>query len=309
MQLRKWSVVLVLGLFLTVLCGMVLQADDTDANAPLRIGIFADLHAHDTDSPKEEKVMTDYPQRLSACVEAMNAWPADLVIELGDFVNGKFVLGAELGDPARIVGILEDTEAIYAEFNGPRYYVFGNHDVYDLSKEEFLERVGASTLYLSFDAGTYHIVILDAQYNKDGEDLDHVGWSVQGNIPQDELDWLRDDLAATDKSTIVCVHQRLDIDFDMLSGGPEIFNAEEVKAILEDSGVVIAVFQGHEHENAYTLIDGIHYITFQALVDEEGRAPSWAYVTLDPTSRTITITGEGEQADWELSYELTSATR
>jgi len=302
MQLRKWSIVLVLGFFLSALCGGVLFADDAVPNAPLQIGIFADLHAHDTDSPNEGKVMIDYKERLEACVEAMNAWPADLVIQLGDFVNGKFVMGAELGDPARITGILEETEAIYAQVNAPRYYVLGNHDVYDLSKEEFLDRVGASSLYLSFDAGGYHIVILDAQYNKKGEDLGHIGWSVQGNIPQDELDWLRDDLAATSKPTIVCVHQPLDVDFDMLSGGPEIFNNEAVKTVLEESGVVIAVFQGHDHENNYTLINGIHYLTFEALVNEEERAPSWAYVTLDPAARTITITGEGEQADWELQY-------
>jgi alkaline phosphatase len=302
MQFRKWSIVLVIGFALSALCGGVLFADDAVPNAPLQIGIFADLHAHDTDSPDEKKVMIDYKERLEACVEAMNAWPADLVIQLGDLVNGKFVMGAPLGDPARILGILEETEAIYAQVNAPRYYVLGNHDVYDLSKEEFLDRVGASSLYLSFDARDYHIVILDAQYNKKGEDLGHIGWSVQGNIPQDELDWLRDDLAATSKPTIVCIHQPLDVDFDMLSGGPEIFNNEAVKTILEESGVVIAVFQGHDHENNYTLINGIHYLTFEALVNEEERAPSWAYVTLDPVARTITITGEGEQADWELQY-------
>ncbi len=302
MQFRKWSIVLVLGFSLSALCGGVLFADDVAPDAPLQIGIFTDLHAHDTDSPNEEKVMVDYAERLEACVEAMNAWPADLVIQLGDLVNGKFVMGAELGDAARILGILEETESIYAQVNAPRYYVLGNHDVYDLSKEEFLDRVGASSLYLSFDVGGYHIVILDAQFNKKGEDLGHIGWSVQGNIPQDELDWLRDDLAATSKPTIVCVHQPLDIDFDFLSGGPEIFNNEAVKTVLEESGVVIVVFQGHDHENNYTLINEIHYLTFAALVNEEERAPSWAYVTLDPVARTITITGEGEQADWELPY-------
>jgi len=302
MQLRKWSIVLVLGFSLSAFCGGVLFADDAVPNAPLHIGIFTDLHAHDTDSPNEGKVMIDYKERLSACVEAMNAWPADLVIQLGDFVNGRYVMGAPFGEPERIMGILEEAEEIYAKFNGPRYYVLGNHDIYDLSKEEFLERVGASSRYLSFDTGGYHIVILDAQYNKKEEDLSHTFWVVQGNIPQDELDWLRDDLAVTSKPTIVCVHQPLDVDFDMLSGGPAIFNNEAVKTVLEESGVVIAVFQGHDHENNYTLINEIHYLTFEALVNEEERAPSWAYVTLDPVAQTITITGDGEQADWELSY-------
>ncbi len=268
----------------------------------LKVGIVTDIHAHDTDSPGEGKIMTDYPERLGAFVDAMNTWPADLVIELGDFVNGNFVFGPPPGDPARIVEILDEAEAIYAMLDAPRYYVLGNHDVYDLSKEEFVEHTGCSFTYGSFDADGYHFVILDAQYNRDGEDLDHVGWVVQGYIPEVQLEWLKGDLAETDKPTIVCVHQRLDVDVDFLSGNaPEIRNNKDVQRILEESGVVIAVFQGHDHENAYTLINGIHYIEFDQLVNEESE-PSWAYVTLDPDARTITIVGEGEQEDWHLKY-------
>jgi len=76
-----------------------------------------------------------------------------------------------------------------------------------------------------------------------------------------------------------------------------------VKAILSRSGGVVAVFQGQEHENAYSEIDGIHYVTFEGLLDHtEGTPPSWAMVTLDPASRTINIRGEGNQADLDLAY-------
>jgi alkaline phosphatase len=299
-QRLVWVVISLL-VFLSVGASPLVKGDTP--SGPLRIGIFTDLHAHDTDSPAEEKVMTNYARRLGACIEAMNTWPADLVIELGDFVNGRFVLGAEMGEADRILGILDDAESIYAQFNGSRYYVLGNHDMYDLSKEEFLEHTDATASYLTFDAGAYHIVILDAQYNKAGEDLAHIGWVVQGNIPQHELDWLREDLASAQKPTIVCIHQPLDVDFALLAGGPEIANNKEVQAVLRDSGVVIAVFQGHSHQNAYNLIDGIHYVTFQALLDHtEPTPPSWAKVTLDPVARTIVIEGEGDQADWYFNY-------
>jgi len=285
-----------------ILLAVGLLAGSSVGALGLKVGIVTDIHAHDTDSPGEGKIMTDYPERLGAFVDAMNGWPADLVIELGDFVNGNFVFGPPPGDPARIVDILDEAEGIYAMLDAPRYYVLGNHDVYDLSKEEFVEHTGCTFIYGSFDADGYHFVILDAQYNKDGEDLDHVGWVVQGYIPEVQLEWLKGDLAETEKPTIVCVHQRLDVDVDFLSGNaPEIRNNKDVQRILEESGVVIAVFQGHDHENAYTLINGIHYIEFDQLVNEESE-PSWAYVTLDPDARTIAIVGEGEQADLELTY-------
>ncbi len=302
MKTMKLLLILLLAGVLAISLGLVTSADDP-ANDVLRLGIFADLHAHDTDSPDEGKTMTSYKERLEACVEAFNDWPADLVIQLGDFVNGNYVMGAPLGDPARIVSILNEAEFIYARIQAPRYYVLGNHDVYDLSKQEFLAHTDASSTFVSFDAGSYHFVILDAQYDKHGNDLGHEFWVVQGNIPQPQIDWLANDLASTDKPTIVCVHQRLDVDQNLLSGGgPEIIHNKEVQEVMEDSGAVIAVFQGHDHENVHNIINGIHYIEFDQLADEDGSAPSWAYVTLDPEARTITIVGAGEQADWELTY-------
>ena len=302
-MLSKLSRGVLLGLVVFVLSSSSLSAERAGSIEPLRVGVFTDLHAHDSNNPLERLVMVHYRERLSACVEAMNTWPADLMIQLGDYVNGTFVLGADPGDPARIPSILEDAESIYAQFEGPRYHVIGNHDVQDLSKEEFLARVSMTQTYYSFDAGPYHFVVLDAQYDRDGEDCSHVFYVVQGNLPPFQLDWLRQDLRLTDRPTIVCVHQRLDVEYDFRSGGPEIYNALETRALLEESGQVIAVFQGHDHDGAYSSIEGIHYVTFRALIDRaEPTPPSWAAVTLDPTQRTVTIDGVGEQVDYRLEY-------
>jgi len=271
--------------------------------APLRIGIFTDLHAHDTNSPLDRFLMVDWAERLQACVDAMNAWPADLMIELGDYVNGRFVLGAELGDPERIPAILSAADAVYATFDGPRYYVLGNHDLGDLTKAAFLDFVGASRANDSFDADGYHFVLLDAQYQADGKDRSEEFWYMPGFVPEDVLDWLRNDLAATELPTIVCLHQRLDLEFEIRHGGPEVLNHDEVRAVLVEDGDVIAVFQGHDHQGGYSYLDGIHYVTFTALIGRiGGKPPTWAYVTLDPTARTIQIIGEGEQEDLFLEY-------
>ncbi len=303
MLLSKVYRVVLLSVVVCLLGILSLSAGGTGPTEPVRVGVFADLHAHDSNNPLEKLVMVHYRERLGACVDVMNAWPADLMIQLGDYVNGTFVLGADPGDPARIPSILEKAEAIYAQFHGPRHHVLGNHDVQDLSKEEFLKRIPATETYYSFDAGAYHFVILDAQYNRRGEDYSHIFYIVQGNIPSFQLDWLRQDLQSTDRPTIVCVHQRLDVEYDLRSGGPEIYNVLEARALLEESGNVIAVFQGHDHDGAYSLIEGIHYVTFRALIDRaEPTPPSWATVTLDPIGHTITIEGAGEQVDYRLEY-------
>jgi len=275
-------------------------AGSADAEEPLRIGIVTDVHAHDLDSPLEGKFMSSTAERLGAFVNAMNAWPADLVIQLGDFVNGWVVLGTDPGDPSRIPQILAWADGIYAGFSGPRYHVIGNHDLYNLDKTQFLSITGTRRTYDSFDAGAYHFVILDVQYDDSGADLAHTYTGVAGAVPEPEIEWLREDLAATDRPTIVCVHQPLDV-FDPRWGRSLVRNADLVRSVLATSGRVIAVFQGHEHRNAHSVIDEIHYVTFEALVDQR-TPPSWAHVTLDPAARTITIDGVGDQADLVLRY-------
>ena len=96
----------------------------------VRIGLITDTHAHDLDSPLEGKWMSHTGERLSAFTTAMNAWEPDFVIELGDFINGWVVLGADPGDPARIPDILAWADGLYNKFDGPAYHVIGNHDLY-----------------------------------------------------------------------------------------------------------------------------------------------------------------------------------
>lgn len=270
---------------------------------PLHLGVFGDLHAHESDSVLDGFLMVDWAERLGACVDAMNVWPANLMIELGDYVNGRFVLGGEMVAEARIPEILAATDAVYAGFDGPRYYVLGNHDVGDLTKAEFLERVGAEATVSSFDAGGFHFILLDAQFRPDGSDRADEFWFMQGFVPADQLTWLERDLGATSLPSIVCVHQRLDLDYELRTGGPEIRNYLDVRAVLEAAGNVVAVFQGHDHSGGYSRIEGIHYVTFSALIGRMGgKPPTWAYVTLDSDARTIEIAGEGEQADHNLEF-------
>lgn len=268
----------------------------------VRIGVITDVHANDADSPAEGKVMTNYAERLDAFVAAMTAWSADAIIELGDFVNGNFILGA-VGDPARIPGILEDAVSHINAFDGPIYHVAGNHDFYDLSLTEYLGILGTESASYSFDVGGYHFVVLDAQFNEDGSHYDHAFWRSRGEILSDQLEWLRSDLRGSALPTIVLIHQPLDSDFDTLVGGPPIANHLEVRQLLAETGNVVAVFQGHDHDNAYNLIDGIHYITFAAMVDHtEPGPPTWAELILDPMEGTIAIVGAGHQASYDLTH-------
>jgi len=292
---RMRNCVLLALLFLLVIPCLAFGTEDI-----VRFGLVADIHAHDLDSPLEGKWMSHTEERMTSFTTAMNEWRPNFVVELGDFVNGWVVLGTPPGDPARIPDILAWADKLYDQFDGPAYHVIGNHDVYNLNKTQYLEVLEMDAAYYSFDTGSYHFVVLDVQYAEDGTNLAHTYTGVAGFVPEIELEWLRADLQASEQPTIVFVHQMLD-DFIGEWGRPTVLNQVELQQLFAEDGDVIAVFQGHDHDNVHNVIDGIHYVTFEAMVDQD-TPPTWARISLDPSLQSIVIEGTGVQASYELSY-------
>ena len=164
--------------------------------------------------------------------------------------------------------------------------------MYDLSKSQILAVTGSESTYYSFDLNGVHVVILDAQYDKNEDDYSHVAWMVQGLVPTVEMDWLKADLAASGLPTVVFIHQPLDSDFALMAGGPPVFNHLAVRDVLAADGDVIAVFSGHDHDANYSEIDGIHYLTIAAMVDHDDPTPlTWAMVSIDVEAGTIFVDG------------------
>jgi hypothetical protein len=290
--------VLLVGIGLLIFAYGALSAMGSDDI--VRFGLVTDIHAHDLDSPGEGKWMTHTGERLAAFTSAMNDWGADFVIELGDFINGWVVLGVDPGDPARVPDILVWARGLLDAFNGAVYHVIGNHDVYNLDKRQYLDILGMDSTTYSFDVGGFHFVVLDVQYAPDGSDLARTYTGVAGFVPEPVLGWLRNDLADTDAPTIVFVHQMLD-DFVEAWGRATVLNQLDLQRLFAEDGDVVAVFQGHDHNNVHRVLDGIHYVTFEAMVDQ-GTPATWAQITLDPYTRTIVIEGLGAQASYELTY-------
>ncbi len=274
----------------------------TEAAEPVPFGVVADLHAPDTDSPLEGKWRTNPATWLASLTEAMHACSPEFVIELGDFVNGWVVFGAELGDPGRIPEVLAWAEQRYAAFDGPRYHVLGHHDVYHLDKPTYLDVLAMEATNDSFDVGACHFIALDVPFAPDGDDFAHTYTGVGGYLPEAQWAWLRDDLAASRRPTVVFVQQML-TGYVAAWGRELMLNAPVLRETLAEHGDVIAVCQGHDHDSHLQHIDGIADLTFEALVDQ-GTPASWARVTLDPMARTIVVDAVGDQDSHRLTYSV-----
>jgi len=243
----------------------------------LRFGMISDVHHAD----REPAGIRFYRQSLTKLQEAiaqMNQEKLDFVIELGDFKDQDAV-----PNEANTLKYLTDIESVFQKFDGPTYHVLGNHDMDGISKQQFLERVENTGIpktksYYSFNREKIHFVVLDGNFTKEGKAYDHGNFSWEDtSIPEEEIGWLKNDLKLNKLPVIVFIHQMLD---DTKSVKQAVQNSAEVRQILEQSGRVICVFQGHVHEERYNLINGIHYYSVNAVVDGDGPENS-AYMIVD----------------------------
>ena len=181
--------------------------------------------------------------------------------------------------------------------------MIGNHDVATLTKAQFVDGAGMPGPNYSFDSGEIHCIVLDANYKKDFTPYNagNFNWT-QTYVPPDELKWLKADLKTTARKTVVFVHQPLDDE----KGAHGVKNSPEVRRILERSGKVLAVFQGHNHRGAYRRINGIHYSTMRAMVAGPGLENN-SYALAHISAGGVKVKGFVKQPDYPPKARATTA--
>ncbi|WP_339747844.1 metallophosphoesterase [uncultured Rubinisphaera sp.] len=253
----------------------------------LRFGLVTDLHYAD----KPPGGSRHYRETLRKLEEASNQFQQDqpaFIVELGDLIDAASSVDVELS-------YLKTVNREFSAICKDRHYVLGNHCVDTLKKEEFLGEVGQEKSYYSFDRDGFHFVVLDSCFRSDGEPYARKNFQwTDANIPVVELEWLKADLNATDKQVVVFAHQRLDVD-----NNHGVKNNAAVRKIFESSGKVLAVFQGHSHQNDLKEMEGIHYCTMVAMVEGSG-SESNGYSIIDiQANGTIIINGFRNQNDYK----------
>jgi hypothetical protein len=257
----------------------------------LRIGLVTDLHSADKPAAGSRHYRETLAKLADATSHLKPGKPA-FIVELGDLIDTADSVAVGLG-------YLDHINRAFSAISNSRHYVLGNHCVDTLTKEEFLGAVGQKRSYYSFDNGGLHFIVLDSCFRSDGKPYGRKNshWA-DANIPKEEVQWLAADLAGTPSKVVVFAHQRLDV-----AASESVKNAAEVRKALQDSGKVIAVFQGHSHKNDYQDIAGIHYCTMLAMVEGAGATNNgYSIAEIDPTG-AIRITGFRKQMSYVWSAQ------
>lgn len=246
-------------------CGFAVAGEQKQPK--VRIGLVTDLHYADRPSAGTRHYR-ETPTKLAEAAKRFEREKVDLVVALGDMIDSAESLDEEKDYLRRIA---KDFTAIA----GKHHFVLGNHCVSALTKPEYLEIAGQKTSYYCFDSNGVHFVVLDACFRSDGQPYGRKNFEwTDANIPAQEVEWLRADLKQTANRAVVFVHQRLDVEPPL-----GIKNAPEVRKVLEESGKVLVVLQGHDHKGDHKDIGGVRYCTLKAMVEGSGEENS-AYAIL-----------------------------
>lgn len=186
---------------------------------------------------------------------------ADIRVNLGDLINGTHDEKTDYAALNEVMGKLSQYGF---------YHVIGNHDAFALDKGKIIMRNGEYGSVYSFIKGDVKYIVLDANFTSENREYTKSDddWT-DTVIPPKQLEWLKDELGSCDGAVIFC-HQNLD---ERSEYNPHVVkNSAEVRAILEKSGKVKYVFQGHCHSGYDSVINGINYHTLPAMC-ERGDIP------------------------------------
>jgi 3',5'-cyclic AMP phosphodiesterase CpdA len=207
----------------------------------------------------------------------------DLVINLGDVIEDE-----SAGQDATRYGHFV---AMLREIGKPVIHVAGNHDTINLTADELCAMWGnTSSATYSEDHDGVHFAILRT--------IEHRGERIE--LPEEQLRWLERDLAATTLPCVVLMHHpasemRLDGNrwFEKRPNLCRVVERRALRDVIESSGKVLAVFNGHVHWNHFDVIAGIPYVTLQSLIenlddDAPGRVAA-AYAVCDLDDRRLVV--------------------
>lgn len=218
----------------------------------MKLGLFSDAHYCD-DYAKGNRMCSLSYQKICEAFEDFKKHNVDMVMCLGDLFDASSS-GTEqnIKSYEKIMSIIENSGL-------PFILVPGNHDFLSAGCDVWEKRLGKLMPPFVYDTSEYRFICLDANFEKDMSHYSPDGFDwIDTNLPQEQLDFLEKSIAESTKECIVAVHEPID------SQTEEVFrvnNAEDVRKIIEKSGKVKLVIQGHMHEYYDVYENGVRYIT------------------------------------------------
>lgn len=262
--------------FLATAAALPLAAAPTRRDQPegreLTIGLLTDIQYADA-APQGERHYRSSLPKLQQLIPWINAAKPSCTLHLGDLID------REQKNSAPILDLL-------AGLNHPCHHLLGNHD-YAIAEAEKAAVVatlrmphdyytlyfpGVRLLMLDSNALSIYKFPADNVHTQESATLlakmtaeklpQAVPWGGGLGLPQRE--WLQRELAAAqavNDTVILCAHHPL-----LPNDAHQLWDAAEVLPLIKKFTCVKAWINGHNHDGAYSLQEGIHFVTFHSVL-------------------------------------------
>lgn len=224
----------------------------------MRIGIFTDAHYSSQEVTCKKRYNSRSLAKIEQAYDAFASARCELVISLGDLIDKEGDHEKEIRNLCEVARIIEKAQI-------PTVAVMGNHDAFCFTEDEFYEILGAPCKPRTVTTDGKQLLFADACYYKDGTHYAPGGTEWQ-NTCLPHVGALTEALALAEGDCYLFLHQNVD---PSIRPDHRICNAEEVRTVIEQSGRVRAVFQGHYHPGCRSEHNGIRYVTFPAMCENE----------------------------------------
>lgn len=241
-------------------------------------GEFSFVQISDSHIGFNKAANTDVVGTLLAAISKINALaePPSFVLHTGDLTH--------LSKPSEFDTLQQTLKSVKTD---EIFFVPGEHDFLDDNGKQYLDRFGKGTKgsgWYSFDKGGIHIVGLVNVVNLKAGGL--------GNLGDDQLKWLKDDLKGISSSTPVIVFAHIPLWNIYPQWGWGTDDSAEALSYLKRFGSV-TVLNGHIHQNIQKVEGNITFHTAMSTAfpqPEPGAAPSPGPMTV-PAEKLRTLLG------------------
>lgn len=246
----------------------------------LTVALVADIH-RGPDRPTRPG--SEAAALLRRFVEEVNGrLRPDVVVDLGDRIDNA--------EPERDAEWDREVRAILEAARAPVLHLRGNHD-HPVAAHGGLPPTGAPAPDAGprrLEVGGWTLIALDT--------CDPPLGGVGGAVSAQQAETLQRWLDEADGPAVVFSHHPLDDhridDNPLFAPFPQwafTREREALRAILERSGRVAAVFSGHVHRGAVRIVEGIPYVAVPSFLER------WGEVGRPPGAYAVAILGPGRQ--------------
>jgi hypothetical protein len=273
------------------------------------IGLVADAQYADVEA-KGTRFYRQSIAKLGAAVEHFNGRDLAFCIHLGDLIDRDWKSFDDISKP------LESSRHRW-------HQLLGNHDfeVIDSEKANVPKRMGMTWRYGSFDHAAFRFVVLDTNdvstYAHAAGTPERAAAQVElarveaakipqakpwnGGISPAQLRWLDrscSEARAAQRRVIIVAHHPV-----LPEGAHNVWNANEVLAVLDRHPHVVAWINGHNHAGAYGERKGVPFLTMHGMVETRDTS---AFATARVLDDRIVLTGHGREPSREMKFRAKS---